>query len=293
MYWKKLKQSALSGAEAFLREREHSCVNAVSRFTSGTITHVWAAFLQDLHSGKQREKQISGLLLYGNRFLFPVFCFPSETAAAFSESMPLPPFFSWILKRSPLHAVQGLAADMDITETALETKGFFPASKYDYDLRSLVYSGEPGMIVKTPPGLRIRRAVMADADPLFPLQAGYEQEEVLPRGAHFNPAACRKGLENLIADNLVLAAELEGFMVGKININAQSYTHFQIGGVYVVPEFRNYGIARAMTAALIREFAPQKNRFTLFVKKANIPARRVYDSLGFLKTGDYRITYFL
>jgi len=115
---------------------------------------------------------------------------------------------------------------------------------------------------------------------------------VLPSGARFDPATCRKGVEHLIAGGMVLVAELKGRLIGKVNINAQSYTCLQIGGVYVLPEFRSLGIAQTMTAALIQEFAPLGKRFTLFVKKANAPALRAYEKLGFEKIEDYRISYY-
>ena len=287
MNWIKLRKSAFPRAKTFLREHEQFCVNAISRFSSEITHHVWAAQTPDPVNGKL----ISGLLLYGNRLLYPVFHSP-DTADLFpAGTMPLPRFFSWILNNNPLHAIQGVSDHVRMVEGALGQKGFLPVSRYDYELRGLECA-ESGLSVKNIPGLHIRHPTFEDADSLFPLQAGYEQEEVLPKGAVFNPSICRIGLDKLIADNQILMAELEGRIVGKININAQSFTCFQIGGVYVVPQWRNYGIARAMIAALIREFASQKNHFILFVKKANLPARKVYDHLGFGKIADYRICYY-
>ena len=285
--WKKIRRSNLFAAREFLEEREHFCVNAISRLNSGTVQNIWAAF----EGAADTTASVSALLLYGNRMLFPVFRFSSEKIGEFKNNgMPLPLLFSLVLKGNSLHAAQGLADDMDLLENALEKKGVVPASKYDYELRSFDCSMD--IPVKTPPGLTVRKAEYADIDELFPLQAAYEKEEVLPKGAEFNPALCRRVLESLIASNMVITAEIGGRLVGKININAQSYNRFQIGGNYVLPEYRSRGIARAMTAALIREFSPQKNHFTLFVKKINIPARKVYDNLGFKKIADYRITYF-
>jgi predicted GNAT family acetyltransferase len=79
----------------------------------------------------------------------------------------------------------------------------------------------------------------------------------------------------------------------QFNINAQSFTRLQIGGVYVLPEWRGRGIATSMTAALIRKLQSRNKDFTLFVKKTNLPARMAYDSIGFTKIGDYRINYYL
>ena len=288
--WKKLRRSDLSTAEIFLKKREEYCVSAISRFNSGIAKHVWAAYESD--SG---NSSVSALLLYGKRLLYPVFNFSSEKTAEFKESgLPLPLFFPHTLKSDPLHAIQGLAGDLDFLENALAKKGLFPASVYDYDLLNLDYSETNNVLVSLnfPLGLLIRKAETKDIEALFPLQAAYEKEEVLPDGVQFNPAACYRTVEAMVAEKTILIAVLDGNFAGKININAQSYNRFQIGGVYVLPEYRGRSIARAMTSALIREFAPQKNIFSLFVKKKNIPARRVYYSLGFNKISDYRISYY-
>jgi len=299
--WKKLSKSAHPQAETFLRQREPYCVSAISRFTTGLANHVWAttptspsASLRVIcgPSWSSPDNALSGLLLYGKRLLFPVFAFsPTQTAEYQANGLPLPAFFPQILRSDSLHAAQGLAADMDLLEAALQKKGFTPSSSYNYELRSQT---APKIVTDTTLGdnLIIRKPTISDINALFPLQAGYEQEEVLPKGAEFEPAVCLKGLEYLIAQNTLLMAELEGRPVGKVNINAQSYNCLQIGGVYVRPEFRSLGIAQALTTALVQNFAAQKQHFTLFVKKTNIPARRVYDKLGFEKIGDYRISYY-
>jgi GNAT superfamily N-acetyltransferase len=267
-------------AEAFLKEQEPYCPGAAARFMAGTGNHVWMS-------------RLPALLLYSRRILYPVFHLPRSTAAELpAAGVPLPPFFS-LIQSGPLHAMQGLAEDMDLLETSLNRKGFFASSSCDYELLS--FDAPPVSPPETGPprGLVIRRPEAADIDGLFPLQHDYERQEVLPRGAVFNPAACRRSLELLVGEGTMLIAELEGRIAGKININAQSFTRLQIGGVYVLPGLRNLGIARAMTAALIRKYCPLKQNFSLFVKKTNAPARRVYHSTGFTKIADYRINYYL
>jgi ribosomal protein S18 acetylase RimI-like enzyme len=289
MKWKKLNKHSLGGAETFLKAREPYCVGAVSRFLGRqSKDHIWALS----QNRKNFNEAFSALLIYSHRTLYPVFSlrnFPAEFSG-----VPLPFFFSLLQGSQPLHAMQGLVADMNLLETSLDSKGFFASVKIDYELRSLKREhNPPGSIGKAPAGLIIRTPTTADLDALFPLQQGYEVEEVLPPGAVFNPPACRRGLELLLQEDMILAAELDGTLVGKININALSFTRFQIGGVYVLPDWRGLGIAKALTTALIRKLSSRNKDFTLFVKKTNLPARMAYDSIGFTKIGDYRINYYL
>jgi ribosomal protein S18 acetylase RimI-like enzyme len=291
MKWKKLSKHSTGGAETFLKAREPYCVGAASRFMGRqSKDHVWAL--------SQDREDFFAMLIYSRRTLYPVFS-PRNMTAEFS-GIPLPPFFMLLQGSQPLHAMQGLVEDMDLLEASLDAKGFITSVKIDYELRSLNVHREDNSPIlkashpdKAPAGLLIRTPTAADLDALFPLQQGYEMEEVLPPGAVFNPAACRRGLELLLKEDMILAAELDGLLVGKININAQSFTRLQIGGVYVLPGWRGLGIAKAMTTSLLRKLNPRNKNFTLFVKKANLPARAVYDRSGFTKIADYRINYYL
>jgi predicted GNAT family acetyltransferase len=159
----------------------------------------------------------------------------------------------------------------------------------DYDLMGL--DREPSR-KNGPPGLILRRPGIMDMNGLFVLQAGYEKEEVIPRGAEFNPAACRLTLQHLMEEDQILAAELEGRLVGKINLSARSFSRCQIGGVYVHPDYRGRGIARRMIAEFIRPLLARGWGITLFVKKNNSAARAVYRGLGFEFCADYRISYY-
>jgi ribosomal protein S18 acetylase RimI-like enzyme len=258
--------------EKFLRLRERYCVGACSRYINKTK--------------KDRFWYAGGeFLLYTGRSIFPVFCSedppPGKTAAA---GVALPKPLKKLLKKENLHGVQGLEADTERLETALEEHKFFPSEKIYYDLMVMENAAVPEDIAahwaRNIPGLVICRPEAKDADGLFPLQAGYEQEEVLPRDAIFYPAVCRKNIEAQIAGGRILAAQLRGRLVGKININAESFTRLQIGGVYVDAAYRGQGIAGAMTRELLSRLQPAGKSFSLFVKKQNGPARSV-----FLQTG--------
>jgi predicted GNAT family acetyltransferase len=270
-FWKKPGLFSSGETETFLRKRERYCVGACYRYRAmRDQSHCWSAK--------------NGFLLYLRRTLFPVFNFGEET-----RRLALPRRLEKILAEERLHAAQGLIRDMELLEPALS--GIVPSETTDYNLMELDHARE---ITGSPNrNITLRVPGPEDVDALFPLQAGYDQEEVLPQAAIFNPAVCRKNLEMIVSAGLILAAEYEGRLVGKININAESFTRLQIGGVYVDPACRGRGIGSALIAGFIRLFAFRKKGFTLFVKKQNVAARRVYDRIGFTKLADYRINYYM
>jgi ribosomal protein S18 acetylase RimI-like enzyme len=263
-----------AGIEALLRKRELWYVAASGRFIkrkeSGARTWVL----------KDREKDISSLVIYSKQNLLPVFCGKKD--------IPPPRFLSGFFGRLPVYSVQGLRDEVTFLEQCLEVPGLQAVEKIDYDLMFI----DRKINVDTGPDLILRVPGYTDMDALASLQAGYEQEEVLPRGATFYPAASRLNTEKIVKEGQVLAAELGGRLVGKINVSAESFTRFQVGGVYVHPDFRGMGIARQMTAAFVSSLIAQGKGVSLFVKKSNIAAISVYRKLGFKFLADYRISYY-
>ncbi|MDR1507230.1 MAG: GNAT family N-acetyltransferase [Treponema sp.] len=268
--------------ETFLRARERYCVGACFRYLAGekSCRHWYTE---------------NGFLLHTRRSLFPVFDFAEE---AYRRPLVLPRRLEKTAEEEGIHASQGLVRDIELLRAALLKNGVTLSETIEYDLMEL--NGSDGKLPccgeRVAPGLSrllLRVPGKEDMDRLLPLQAGYEQEEVLPQAAAFSPAACRKGLEALVRAGYVLAAEQDGRFVGKININAVSFTRIQIGGVYVDPAYRRQGIAGALVAAFVRRLSSTGKGFTLFVKKQNAAACRVYDRAGFTKLDDYRIDYFL
>lgn len=64
-----------------------------------------------------------------------------------------------------------------------------------------------------------------------------------------------------------------------------------IRGVYTVPSLRNRGFAASATSALVRELLDLGMEVILWVARDNLPARRVYEKIGFQDTG-YRLLGF-
>jgi len=260
--WRKMRKRDASGAEALLREHERYYVGTCAKFLDrGPSDYVWAV------RGKSGEP--SALIIHAKSTLMPVLCGAKE--------IPAPRFSGGLFGPVAVHSVQGPRDEAIAVETALEKMGRKTAENIDYDLMAIDTLPDAACFLAGPPGLVFR----------IP-----RYTEVLPRGAVFNPAASRINAARIIEKARILGAELEGRLVGKINVSAVSFTRFQVGGVYVHPDFRGMGIARRMAAEFIGSLIAEGRGVTLFVKKSNPAARKVYDRLGFSAIGDYRISYY-
>jgi predicted GNAT family acetyltransferase len=276
--WRKISGSGIAGIEEFLKAREPYCVAACSRFLGRNPKrdHVWA--LSDTGGG------LRALLIHSRRSLLPVF---NGWAG-----IPAPRFMRRFLLKAPIHAIQGLCRDAEILEKAVAELGYKAAENINYHLMALDKEPCSEAFKAGPEGLRFRKPVSSDMDELFQLQIAYEQEEVLPAGAVFNSVSCYITLEHIVAKERILIAELDSRIVGKINTSGASFSRYQIGGVYVHPDFRGRGIATRMGAVFIRDLIAEGRGITLFVKKRNLAALSVYRRIGFEVLRDYRISYY-
>jgi hypothetical protein len=274
--WRKIKSKDISRIENMLLDVESDYVSACARFLARVESRdsIW------LLGGKKNE--ISALVINSRSAFLPVFRGNKEIGDLKS--------LKGLLRKKEIHSVQGLKDEVIILEDVLNQNGAKISETNDYDL--MLLDKQPRRGKSRPSNLALRVPRMIDLDELAPLQAAYEKEEVLPAGSVFSPAASRVNIANIIANGRLLAARLDGRLVGKINVNAVSFTRYQVGGVYVHPDFRGMGIARCMAEEFISSLVSDGRGVTLFVKKNNVAARRLYLGLGFTVTGDYRITYY-
>jgi hypothetical protein len=280
-HWRKMKEKDISRVENLLLNIESNYVSACGKYLKRDVSKdpVW------LLCGKQGD--ISALIINSRSTIIPVLCGIKE--------LPSLNFLKGFLRIKRIHSIQGLKDEVIILENAINQIGCKTADIIDYDLMSLDRLPENKVSTlknSAPANLVLRVPKMIDLDALAPLQAAYEQEEVLPIGSVFNPAASRVNITNIIANGRLLAAELNGRLIGKINVSAVSFTRYLVGGVYVHPDFRVMGIARKMAYTFISSLINEGKGVTLFVKKSNTAARRLYTGLGFTVNGDYRITYY-
>ncbi|MDR2478971.1 MAG: GNAT family N-acetyltransferase [Treponema sp.] len=275
--WRKMKKRDTAGVEALLRDRERWCVGACGKYLKHNPAeeNIWILCNQ---TGP------FALIIQSKGGLFPVFLGQRE--------IPPPRFLRSLFGFVPVHSIQGITAAALPLERAMEKIGLTAAEKIEYELMCIDKPPGEDAFTGGPAGLLIRRPDFNDIDTLAALHGAYEQEEVLPAAASFSAAASRLNTERILVNEQVLVAETGGQMIGKINTSAASFTRYQIGGVYVHPRYRGLGIARRMTAELVKSLVAQGKGVSLFVRKSNIAARTVYRRLGFEPVSDYRINYY-
>ena len=276
--WKQLKNKDNPKIEDMLRDIERDYVTACSRFLT-MVPNRDAAWML---CGKDNLPQ--ALLINSKSALMAVLCG--------LEEIPSLAFLKSFFRKKRVHSVQGKIKEVLVVEKEIEKIGRHSIDIYDYDLMSLDHLPlEPDSGQKTK-NLVLRPPTLDDLNKMLPLREGYEKEEVIPKGSKFSPAAARATLINFITRGKILIAELDGRIVGKIVVNGVSFTRYQIGGVYVLPEYRSRGIAKQMTREFAASLINEGKGLSLFVKKFNHSARKLYLSLGFKICGDYRINYY-
>lgn len=76
--------------------------------------------------------------------------------------------------------------------------------------------------------------------------------------------------------------EMNGIVVAKANLHGKTKRYAQIGGVLTHPAHRGRGYAKRCVSALCeRCFSDGTEKMLLFTDKTNLPARAVYEKLGF------------
>ena len=273
--WCKIHKEDFPKTENFLRSWENICVGACARFISLGFSHAWSYY--------DENNEITAVLLHSRGSLYPVF--------SGKNIIPMPRFFNRFLEKGSVYSIQGLKQDVEFLEKGMKENGQYAADIIDYDLMTLNTHNIPCFQSKLQ-DLVLRPPVTSDKEELFCLHSSYEKEEVIPKHGFFNPAGSRKTLDRLLCEEKMLIAVVNNRIVGKINTNAKSFSKYQIGGVYVLPDFRGMGIAKCMSRAFLQELMMSVKGVNLFVKKRNIAANKLYRSLGFNVLGDYRISYY-
>jgi predicted GNAT family acetyltransferase len=146
--------------------------------------------------------------------------------------------------------------------------------------------------VASDPG--VRRTTMADLDVLYPACVAMYTEEVgVSPEEHGGAALYRTRVAQLVSRGWSFARIEDGRVLFKAEIAAATPHACQVQGVYVAPDRRGQGIGTAGMAAVVElalsRVAPV---VSLYVNAHNLPARRIYEQVGFRQTETFTTVMF-
>lgn len=144
----------------------------------------------------------------------------------------------------------------------------------------------------TPPKTGLRLARLSDLEAVFLASADMHQEETMENPLDDNPELFQNHVRHRIETGRTFVWFEDHRLLFKADISAQSAYGAQISGVYTAPSSRGKGIAtkamRALCHIWMKKGVP---RVTLYVNQSNIPARRVYEKVGFSFHSHYKTVF--
>lgn len=302
-----LDDAVFDDAVIFIKTHEYRCVNLAEHLrlepwhytgtsdTQGSGTLSGGIFHAAVLYYCGQKKECKGVVLLNKSgILFHCIdeSLPLHVVEAFTSF-----FFSDPVLYTHIYAIAGSEQYTVFLETFIEKAISLPVSAVqDYYLMrcmkqcSSSFLQEAARRCKT--SITLSEAREEHTETLFPLQLAYEQAEVAFAGMEISPRICRIALRSRLKKYLTCTAAVNSVFAAKAGLNAEGFNWVQLGGVYTLPEYRNRGLAAALTAELIHRCLPAKHGIALFVKKDNAAALRVYTKLGFSFCGSFRMCYY-
>ena len=289
--WSRAGKNGLSELLEFIQPFEHAAVP----FTSRLLDHKRMPDKNRLRTNivlaeRSASKIISAVLLSPDGIICPVL----------TENSVIEPLADLIYKSS--YSNRTYITVMGAKSNASRFENLFRHRRkvsIDYFLLTAASKGIPAIVSeykkgKDPlflDGFTVRRAAASDLPALMPLRKAYEIEEVLLNTSSYNENSCRQRFSRTITDDAVFIAERDNIPAGTCCINAHGLRWAQVGGVYTVPELRSRGLSAILMAETANYAADLGKDMTLFVKKDNLPALKLYRNCGFEITDSFRISY--
>jgi len=151
--------------------------------------------------------------------------------------------------------------------------------------------GQPVYAIWTPPaagetGLRV--ATLADLDLLVPACAASHHEELGVDPLRRDPEGFRWRTRMQIEEGRSWLWEVDGVIRFKAEASAWTPSAVQLQQVWVDPVARRQGFAARALRDLVRTLLEQTPVVTLFVRRENQPAIRLYDAIGMRRVLSYR-----
>jgi predicted GNAT family acetyltransferase len=252
----------------------------ISVSSGGQILHCLSDFYKPCGSAAKTRQRVEYRLLVSlflkEGFLKSLFCIMGERCGTEAVSRAV----KEATGRIPVHTVAYLLMEH---EAGAVTRA---------DVQADCSSDTCSATAQIPAQCEIVRCTPEMTDELFPLQEGFEKEEILFAGHPFDPAVAHFTLEHALKTQAVCAFRKDGKIIAKAGTNAYGTNYVQLGGVYTVPRARGHGYARMLIDYLTGLFTLRGKKTVLFVKEKNESALAVYRKCRFSSVGYFSIVYY-
>ncbi|MBI9105198.1 MAG: GNAT family N-acetyltransferase [Spirochaetales bacterium] len=288
--WSRAVSREFDSIISFLSPREHSCISITSRLMQNGRPDPNLLKHHEVYLEKKDGKIVSLLLLSTDSVIAPFFTTGS------SDYIP-----EELLKKSPLMrkrylTFMGMKEDVLRLELLFGNRSKLSVDYFQLSAESALIPAVVKQYLKSKKNNTIelsliKKAEISDFNLLMPLRKAYEIEEVLLVKSNFNEQASRNRFRKTILEKAVFFGTVQNKPAATCCINTEGIAWYQIGGVFTRPEYRSKGISARLMAELAVYAGNFGKNLTLFVKKDNLPALKLYSNCGFSTAGEFRITY--
>lgn len=301
----KLTKQNLKEAWAFLLKHEKTSIALFSHLIENnkaclpkTAFSYYLLYKKDDSNISKKNKALLGIFMLSKSGL--LFHQIADNLAFFQNADLLE--IESVLKNANLYSIIGTKTGTELFQNIIaKSTGKKPQCEYTYHY--LLYSErQKKMLDKKQEGRRIfpsefhnflKWNTIEDLDALAPLQAIYDQQEVIPPFKNFDPVLSKANLKRLLLTHKILSLYKDGDFIAKAGSNAIGLNWVQIGGVCTKTNERNRGYAQFLVQNLIRCFREkEKKEVALFVKEDNESAKKAYQNLGFVFDSYFKIVYY-
>jgi hypothetical protein len=171
--------------------------------------------------------------------------------------------------------------------------------------RHLEKRGYVARIVRDQLAYAVTRATFREPPSMLPLEVGtldhleqivsasaamaLEEARDDPRGR--NPELFRTRIRDRLARHRDFIHMKNGRLAFKSNVSAVSAVGGQVEGIYTLPPHRKNGLGFAGTASVTSWVLERSSRAFLLVNDDNLPARRIYERLGYTEVLESRTIF--
>ena len=244
------------------------------------------AFLQAEYFGAFKDGAMVGVISFS--WLDTILVFAAEEGALPSLARALAPRIK--ARGGKIEALLGLAPHVEavIRELAIPPEAF----RMDDDDGLFRLSLDVMNVPACAPDMHVRVAQESDKDVLISWRIDFNVEATNAQRGPDLEASVRKEISERLKEQDLYILEKAGQPIGYCGVGGGIADMVMVGPVWTVPQHRGRGYAKCVTAGALQLCAEaRKGALKEAVLFASLPAAiRVYESLGFKRTADWRLS---